>query len=343
MFGFERTEYDAEVYEKYLADFLPEKFIDTHVHIYKEAMRPVKKDPGVQMWPKMVAAELTIEDLEQTLKDMFPGKTVLPVLMTDPCADLAAGNRYALECAGKTHLPVLYCTTPETTPEEIREAVLNKGCKGIKPYLNHAPEYIPADEIRIYDFLTREQLETVDELGAVAVLHIARPGRLRDKVNLAQMTEIDSDFPNAKVQIAHIGRAYSPEDLEGAFEVLKDTKHLLFDFTANTLDLAMEECIKAVGPERVMFGSDLPITKMRMRRISENGNYINIVPEGLYGDISGDRHMRNAQPGEKISNFMYEELKAFRRAAEHLALSRGEIEDIMLHNAERVYGPFPKN
>ena len=66
---------------------------------------------------------------------------------------------------------------------------------------------------------------------------------------------------------------------------------MMFDFTANTLDRAMIACIEAVGPKRFMFGSDLPIVKMRMYRTTEKGFYYNHVPRGLYGDVSADPHM----------------------------------------------------
>jgi len=99
----------------------------------------------------------------------------------------------------------------------------------------------------------------------------------------------------------------------------------------------MEECLRAVGPGRVMFGSDMPITKMRMYRIEEDGVYKNVVPRGLYGDISGDRNMKESDESG-ITLFMYEELAAFRRAAEALKLTRGEIEDIFFNNAAGIFG-----
>ena len=44
---------------------------------------------------------------------------------------------------------------------------------GIKPYLSFCPPYIPNDEIRIYDFLTKEHLALCDKHGWVVQLHIA--------------------------------------------------------------------------------------------------------------------------------------------------------------------------
>ena len=163
------------------------------------------------------------------------------------------------------------------------------------------------------------------------MLHIARPQRLKDPLNIAQLMEIEEKYPNVKLVVAHIGRAYSPEDIGDAFETLKHTKNMMFDFTANTLSLAMEKCIEAVGVDRLMFGSDLPITKMRMYRITKGGKYYNVIPRGLYGDVSGDSHMIESDE-KNISNFMYEELLAFKECSETLGLSKNDVEKILCLN-----------
>ena len=86
-----------------------------------------------------------------------------------------------------------------------------------------------------------------------------------------------------------------------------------------------------------MFGSDMPITKMRMYRIVEDGHYINVVPRGLYGDVSYDRNMRETDE-TKITTFMYEELLAFKRAAEELHLTKDEIQGILGGNGAKLFG-----
>lgn len=338
MFGVNVTDYDKKVYEEKLADFLPDKLIDVHVHVWKDGMqRGGDSRRGCVSWPQRVAPDCTYEDLMHSYGQMFPGKTVKPVLMTTPTAKLDEGNAYALSCGQKAGLPVLYCTNYDTPVDELRRALTTGGFCGIKPYQNNSPSYIPANEMRIFDFLTPEHLEVVNELKAIVMLHIPRSKRLRDPVNLVQMMEIEKRYPDAKVIIAHIGRAYSPEDIGDAFELIKTTKNLMFDFCANTLDVAMVECVKAVGPGRVMFGSDMPITKMRMYRITENGRYVNVVPRGMYGDVSDDPHMRETDETD-ITTFMYEEILAFKRCAETLGLTRSEIEDVFYKNAARLFG-----
>ena len=336
MFGITATKYDSKVYAEQLADFLPDKIVDAHIHLWEpKAKEGYARSANLVTWPELVAPDCTYEDLMASYDTMFPDKRVYPVLMTTPTCHLHIGNPYVLEKATKNNLPALYCIKPETPLEEIRQAFADGFC-GVKPYLNFAPSYIPAKEIRIYDFITPAQFELMNELGGVVMLHISRDGRLADPVNIAQLMEIDERYPDAKVIVAHIGRAYTAESLGNAFDTLKHSKNLYFDFTATTYEPAITACLEAVGSKRLMFGSDMPITKMRMYRITENGTYINVVPRGLYGDVSNDPHMRESDE-ENITTFMYEELLAFKKAAEKLSLTRQDVSDIMFNNAVNLF------
>ena len=98
----------------------------------------------------------------------------------------------------------------------------------------------------------------------------------------------------------------------------------------------MTACIEAVGVKRFMFGSDMPIIKMRMYRVTEHNTYITVVPRGLYGDVSYDPHMREVD-GEDITTFMYEELLAFKKSAEKLGLSKEDVADVLCNNAARLF------
>lgn len=89
---------------------------------------------------------------------------------------------------------------------------------------------------------------------------------------------------------------------------------------------------------RAMFGSDLPILRMRMRRIEENNTYINLVPPGLYGDPKQDPHLREVseEEGKRMTFFMYEEILAFKRAAKTVGLNAADIERCFYGNAREL-------
>ena len=345
---FEVKNVDKEFYAEHLAGFLPAKMIDIHTHVWLKQFHPQSEqlNRGAQ-WPSLVAEDNCIEDLMQTYDLMFPGQEVIPLVFGSPRrgVDLEATNGYASQVARQHSLPSLLVSTPKWNAGELVQRVHEGGFLGLKPYLSFAPSSIASGDITIYDFLPPAHLQAANEGGWMVMLHIPRKDRLRDPVNLEALLEIERKFPNATVIIAHIGRAYCPEDVGEAFEVLGDTEHMLFDFSAHTNAKVMEGLIRTVGPQRILFGSDMPILRMRMRRICRDGRYVNLVPPGLYGDVSDDPNMGEVsqKEGEKLSFFMYEELLAFRQAAEAAGLSSTDLEDVFYNNAARVIAEVQHN
>lgn len=335
---FKISEYDKKIYDEELKNFLPEKIIDVHTHIWLPSHKKPEA-PDIISWPDRVASDNSVENLLDTYTQMFPDKKVIPVIFGTPTANIRMNNEYTAESANEYHLPHLMLTDYAMSGEYIEQEVTRCGYQGIKPYLSNGPIGLSQNEMCIFDFLPREHLRVMNKLKLVVMLHIPRSLRLRDPLNIKNLLEIEEKYPDIKLIIAHIGRAYAPEDIGNAFEILSKTQNMVFDTSANTLDRAMIACVEAVGSKRVLFGSDLPITKMRMSRIVENGIYYNIVPKGLYGDISKDAHMRESDPaGEDfITIFMYEELMALKRSTDQLQLCKEDIENIFYNNAASIF------
>lgn len=341
MYDLKQTEYDCAVYEKELKDFLPPKIVDVHAHVWKNSFEPYGKANGGATWIDLVADEITAEQLNDTYKMLFPYQKVTPLIFGGVKHNIQQCNDYILEVSQKFDYPALLRTDYAMSGSVIEEQVKKGGFLGIKPYITNCPPYIPEGEIRIFDFLPHEHLEVADRNGWIVMLHIPRAKRLKDPVNIAQLMEIEACYPNLKLVVAHIGRAYSKDDLGTAFDILKSTKNMLFDFTANLCEEAIQACIEAVGTKRLMFGSDLPISSMRMYRITENGHYYNIIPRGMYGDVSGDAHMRESNEKE-ITLMIYEQIRAFKRCARDLKLTDTQVEDILYTNARKLFDDIVK-
>ena len=334
MFGFELNNYDRKVYNEELAEFLPKNIVDSHTHVYT---LDCNKETRSDYWPNRVAQDNSIEDIMQTYKDLFPLNKVIPVIFGMPDAYLDKTNKYCGEKAKEYGLPALYATDYSMTEDFFEEEVLKGGFQGLKPYFCNCKPGVNGNDADIYDYLPEHHLRVADKYGWKVVLHISKPDRLKNESNIRTLMEIEQKYPNVKLIVAHIGRAYAPEDLGNAFDTLRHSKNMMFDFCANTLSLATQKCIEAVGTKRVMFGTDLPIAKMRMRRIVENGNYINVVPRGLYGDLSNAAHMLETDDKD-LTNFTYEIIRGFKKTAEDLTLSKKDVEDIMCNNAANLYG-----
>lgn len=336
---FEVTAYDKKIWEEELKDFLPDKIFDIHTHVWLNKFLDNKPEPAGYVkrtvtWPSLVARENPIEDLQETYRLMFPGKDVKAMMFTTR-KPWDKNNDYVSECSQKSGWPALYFSDPAESAEELEAHIRNGHFLGVKSYLSRSPMYLPEAEIRIFDFFPKNHLEVLNRIGGIAMLHIPRHGRLKDPVNIAQILELKREFPKVRLIVAHIGRAYTEFDVGDAFDSLDQAPDLMYDFCANCCEYAITEVLRHAGPKHVMFGTDMPILRMRTHRIEENNTYINLVPPGLYGDPSQDPHLREvtAEEAEKITFFAYEELLAFKRAAKTLNLSRQDIEDIMYNNA----------
>ncbi|MBO4868209.1 MAG: amidohydrolase [Clostridia bacterium] len=342
---FEVKENDKRIYEKELKDFLPDRFIDIHTHVWLDSLttpRPEGEDSRAVLWPSLVALDNSIEDLQETYRLLFPGKDVSALMFTSAVHDVESGvknNEYVSSASKRSGWPALYYSHPTQSPDEVEAKIREGGFLGIKSYLSLSPAYIPEAEIRIFDFFPKEQLKRMDEMGAIVMLHIPRNGRLKDPVNLEQILELKAEFPRARVIIAHVGRAYTHGDVGNAFtDYLYKVPDLMYDFSANCCEYAITEVIKHAGPKHVMYGTDMPILRMRTHRIEENGTYINLIPPGMYGDPSQDRHLREVseEETENITFFVYEELLAFKRACKTLGMTADDVADMMYNNAKNL-------
>ena len=165
---FEIKDVDRRIYADRLAGFLPRRIIDIHTHVWLKEFRE-EPPPGArgQTWPRRVAADNSIEDLQETYRLMLPEQQVTPVVFGWPerDANLDLTNAYASQAARDHDLTALLVTRPDWPDAEVERRVNEGGFLGLKPYLNWAPLEIPSAEITIFDFLPHAQLDAADRNG----------------------------------------------------------------------------------------------------------------------------------------------------------------------------------
>lgn len=329
-------EVDLPFYRENLRDFLPDRIIDIHAHSSNNP--PRKKDsPLPVFWPGWVTfgCGMPLPNLLDVYIKMFPGKDVFPVCFGSPTSDrkkLNKQNKYLAQELGRyKHVSGFLLTAPEWSKQELSAQMEIGRFTGIKPYLSAAIN-IPVEDITIFDFLPHRHLELAEAEGWVVMLHIPRRERLADESNIAQIKGICEKYPSLRLIIAHVGRAYCPRYAEEGLPQLRECGSLLYDISANCNQTVFEILIEEVGPKRILFGSDLPIVAMRAKRECEGDEYVNYI---RHADWS-DSRTRKRPEEESYTFFLYEEILAFRKAAEKCGLTDADVADIFFNNAYQL-------
>ena len=127
---FDVTAYDQKIYQEELQDFLPDKILDVHTHVWLDALRDKTAPPApgavkrVVTWPDLVALDNSIEDLQETYRLMFPGKDVKALIFTNADSS-AANNDYVQEVSRRSGVPALYFSRPEQSADEVEQMIRN--------------------------------------------------------------------------------------------------------------------------------------------------------------------------------------------------------------------------
>ena len=190
--------------------------------------------------------------------------------------------------------------------------------------------------MRLEDYFPPAHQEIADELGLIALIHLSRPERLRDPRNLAELHELAAKRPRIRVIIAHIGRAYTMSFAEPGLAALRDLPNLYHDFAMNLNAEVIELALREIGPERLLYGSDLPICLMRGVREHRGDEYLNFSD----GDYTWNTPERRKAPEieAEYSLYIYEQLRAFKLAAERAGLAAEQVAQVMGGNARRLVG-----
>src|SRR5208283_891813 len=144
---FEVKDVDRRVYREKLQDFLPDRLIDVHTHVWKAEHQKIGPDAfsRVVSWPARVANDNPVEDLVEGYRLLFPGKSVTPLMFASvyDAESMPRMNAYVSECAARMKFPALIYAHPTWTGADLEEKIKAGRFLGAKVYLNLSASYIP--------------------------------------------------------------------------------------------------------------------------------------------------------------------------------------------------------
>ena len=153
----------------------------------------------------------------------------------------------------------IFFIRPEDDPEWVRQEVRRLGLHGLKCYHTMA-SVKPTWEAEIPAFLPEPLVRVAHEEGWVITLHMVRSRAAADPTNIHWIRHYCERYPDMKLILAHSARGFQPaHNLEG-LPHLRGLDNLYFDTSANCEPIAHQAIIRIIGHDKLMYGTDLPVS-----------------------------------------------------------------------------------
>lgn len=320
---------NRELFLEEFDDFLPQEILDFHVHLINRGVIPDGDSFSCAGHP---ISSYDLQEFEEDMQEWLPNRTLSAVCFGFPhvAYDSHRNNEYIARACDRERFFALRLLDPMRDDEEtLRDELVTGGFYGIKPY----PDYVRKEdinEVEIHEMLPAWAMEIVNELGLIVMLHIPRRARLADPLNQQQIVELCERYENARIVLAHIGRAYYLKCVRGNLDMLKSIPNLYFDLAMLNHWEVMEYLFNEVAPEKILYGSDAPIAIAPGKSVEINDLYTYVTPKAWELSISDDHGKLH------FTSFLYEELRAIKRAVERSHLDRVFVQKIFYENGARL-------
>lgn len=322
---------DVQVWREELDAFLPPRIFDFHGHVYvKESLHHAERrdDPSMPH----VVDEYPHEVFAAVERQLWPGREVKALVFgTLPAGvDIDAANRYAAAAARVHGWQALMIPPINDDAETLLLKVREGGFLGFKPYWTFVT-WKAQNDVTLEDMITPAMREAADRARLILMTHIPRAGRLADPVNIQGLRRLAADCPNAKIVLAHFGRSYFLEAVGDGLS-LADLDNLYPEFSMVQDWEVIEAVLTHFDRRKVLFGLDLPVAQEKGKCLGINGqrHFFTKRPHKWSAHVDPDSYE------VRCTLFAYEMVRAIRKAAEKVRLTKAEVEDIFWNNAQRL-------
>jgi len=329
---FELRETDRRFYSERIEPYLPPAIFDVHRHLaLSEHLATFTPERLEGNWALEVASSESFEQAQLGYSRLFPGRSVSYLAFGWPLREcnLEQNNDYLVQGLRGSSLAGLALTRPEWPGERVAEWLRQSHIIGLKPYYDFV-ESSQGQEVSIFEFCPHEHLQVLNEVGGLFMLHLPRVERLADPRNIAEVRQIRQQYPNIVMVIAHLGRSYAGRYAREGFRALENEEGILYDTSAVLNPAVYALALDRLGPERLMFGSDLPVLYMRGRRRWEGDRYINLTS----GDYAWNVNREPPEVEATYTLYLYEAIAACIDACRGLGFGASEI-DAIFHDTAR--------
>lgn len=327
------TEADRELFARELDSFVPDVIYDAHTHLWAKSHLP---PTGYDAFRELEEEVIDLAAYRRRMAELLPGRRIAGGLMLPGAVgatgdQVAAQNAFtAAEATANPGWRGSMLVSPAMDPEYVRGEVRRLGLSGLKCYHVHSGLAVTWDA-DIPAYLPEAQVKVAHEEGLCITLHIVKARAVADPSNQHWIRRYCETYPNMQLILAHAARGFDPYHTIEGMAALAGLPNLWCDMAAVTDVGACEAIIEILGHERLLYGTDFPVSHLRGRCVAIGDGFL-----WLYDDTL-DWQTVSHQPLQPVFVGL-ESLRVLKQAAWHCRLTDSQVEDIFCNNVRRLLG-----
>ena len=320
------NEVDHEFYRREIESFLPDRIYDAHTHLWRHdcvgwSVPGAPQDVGLEEYKRLM------QDVHgpRPTNALFIPFTTSVELESRQQANQWVSDHTRVDPSNRG----IFFIHPKDDPEWVRQEVRRLGLHGLKCY-HTMSDVDPTWEADIEAFLPDPLIAVADQEGWVITLHMVKSRSVAEPANIACIRRYCETYPNMRLILAHSARGFQPaHNLEGLPQ-LTGLDNLYFDTSANCEPIAHQSIMRIIGHDKLMYGTDLPVSHFRGRSLSAADSFIWLYEET---PVWGEKH-------QKIDPVIVglEHIRSLKWACWSERLSDSQVEDVFYNNAARMLG-----
>lgn len=320
------TDSDRKTFQEEFANRLPQKIFDAHVHIVKKSSCPPDfKETSSYM--EKFGYEFTVDDFFKIAGDLLPGIELSLCGFGMPRMNMDRTDAADMKVDNKRIFGMRLISAYDDV-EKVEEDILKYKLCGAKPY--HTMAFQPTDRAgELLDFFTPEQLKMLNRLKLAITVHIPRKMRLEDPLNRKQMAYLCETYPDITFIFAHIGRAYYKRCAVGYVDEFVKYPNAFWDTAMLNSVEVFKYTFDHFPKERILFGTDMPISALHGKSVEINNQYLYLTPEKFNMGTAVNDFSNQVI----YSPFLYEQL----RSILELNMPQQDLEDFMYNRAFNLF------
>lgn len=326
MYQEQLTSTDRTLIANEILDFIPKRIYDIHAHLYAAKHYDEQAFPFFQnvslldLAAYRKAISRTLGD--RTIDGLFFG-------MPHKSGDRESINKWISgEVEKSEKSKALKLVSPKDSREELFKDLKSGRFSGIKVYHVYADR---ADTMNasITEYAPEWMWEILNETGGIIMLHIVRHYGIADEDNQKALRRLSRTYPNVKIVLAHIARSFNYRNARKGLSEMAELDNVVVDTSAICESEAFATAIEVLGPARILWGSDYPVSELRGRCVTTGDNMFWLHPHILKSE-------HQSPTGVDMTLVGIESLVALKEACENHGLNRSDIQDIFYNNASQL-------